>query len=76
VPSTSDDAEAGLLSPPDDSSDLQYKAKSPMIRKAVNQNYALRSYDYILQLTELLFISRYDDKVRIEAYPSSSCILN
>jgi hypothetical protein len=45
VPSTSDDAEAGLLSPPDDSSDLQYKAKSPMIRKAVNPNYALCSYD-------------------------------
>jgi hypothetical protein len=41
VPSTSDDAEAGLLSPPDDSSDLQYEAKSPMIRKAVNLKYAL-----------------------------------
>ena len=38
MPSVSDDAEAGLLSPPDDSSDLQYKAKSPMIRKAVNLN--------------------------------------
>ncbi|KAM0874391.1 hypothetical protein ACQ4PT_037466 [Festuca glaucescens] len=41
VPSTSDDAEAGLLSPPDDSSDLQYKAKSPMIRKAVDKLHGM-----------------------------------
>jgi len=41
VPSTSDDAEAGLLSPPDDSSDLQYKAKSPMIRKAVDKLHVM-----------------------------------
>ncbi|XP_044976986.1 serine/threonine-protein phosphatase 7 long form homolog isoform X2 [Hordeum vulgare subsp. vulgare] len=41
VPSTGDDAEAGLLSPPDDSSDLQYKAKSPMIRKAVDKLHGM-----------------------------------
>ncbi|KAM0901667.1 hypothetical protein ACQ4PT_019826 [Festuca glaucescens] len=41
VPSTSDDAEAGLLSQPDDSSDLQYKAKSPMIRKAVDKLHGM-----------------------------------
>ncbi|VAH79378.1 unnamed protein product [Triticum turgidum subsp. durum] len=40
VPSTGDDAEAGLLSPPDDS-DLQYKAKSPMIRKAVDKLHGM-----------------------------------
>ncbi|CAM0950811.1 unnamed protein product [Alopecurus aequalis] len=40
VPSTSDDAEAALLSPPDDS-DLQYKAKSPMIRKAVDKLHGM-----------------------------------
>lgn len=41
VPSTSDDAEAGILSPPDESSDLQYQAKSPMIRKAVDKLHGM-----------------------------------
>nr|CAB3498846.1 unnamed protein product [Digitaria exilis] len=37
VPATSDDAETGPLPPPGDSSDLQYQAKSPLIRKAVDK---------------------------------------
>ncbi|KAL6845127.1 hypothetical protein ACP4OV_024622 [Aristida adscensionis] len=37
VPAISDDAEAGPSSPPNDSIDLQYQAKSPMIRKAVDK---------------------------------------
>jgi len=35
VPATSDDVEAGPSAPTDDSLDLQYQAKSPIIRKAV-----------------------------------------
>uniref|UniRef100_A0A0A9ESY6 Aminotransferase-like plant mobile domain-containing protein n=1 Tax=Arundo donax TaxID=35708 RepID=A0A0A9ESY6_ARUDO len=37
APATSDDAEAGPSAPPDDSLDLQYPARSPMIRKAVDK---------------------------------------
>lgn len=37
VPATSDDGEAGPSAPIDDFSDLQYQAKSPIIRKAVDK---------------------------------------
>ncbi|CAD6337282.1 unnamed protein product [Miscanthus lutarioriparius] len=37
VPATSDDVEAGPSAPTDDSLDLQYQAKSPIIRKAVDK---------------------------------------
>ncbi|AQL01193.1 Aminotransferase-like plant mobile domain family protein [Zea mays] len=37
VPATSDDGEAGPSAPTDDFSDLQYQAKSPIIRKAVDK---------------------------------------
>jgi hypothetical protein len=39
VPTSNDDAEAGPSSSPDDLLDIQYHAKSPMIRKAVNLNH-------------------------------------
>uniref|UniRef100_A0A0E0FSV1 PI-PLC Y-box domain-containing protein n=1 Tax=Oryza nivara TaxID=4536 RepID=A0A0E0FSV1_ORYNI len=41
VPSISDDVEAGPSLQPDDSIDLQYQAKAPMIRKAVDKLHGM-----------------------------------
>ncbi|KAG8077845.1 hypothetical protein GUJ93_ZPchr0007g5763 [Zizania palustris] len=41
VPSISDDVEAGPSLPPDNSIDLQYQAKAPMIRKAVDKLHGM-----------------------------------
>uniref|UniRef100_A0A0D9WN46 Aminotransferase-like plant mobile domain-containing protein n=1 Tax=Leersia perrieri TaxID=77586 RepID=A0A0D9WN46_9ORYZ len=41
VPSISDDVEAGPSLQPDDSVDLQYQAKAPMIRKAVDKLHGM-----------------------------------
>jgi hypothetical protein len=57
VPSISDDVEAGPSLQPDDSIDLQYQAKAPMIRKAVSLYYLFSSYDQFLKLIGPKFVS-------------------